>query len=178
MALLGIAIFLLVRVRSSVSDSIASLWCTFTLRPGEQECKEQTSANVKDMFGGTVGVVAAGAVDGAGCHARAERAPAGGASTEEESALVRDLPDNLKKWKWLKQQIAHAAPVHGTGDNGGIESEGAVPVKPARIKTAANKGGGEMARIVVALSGTLIQTREGKGGRQRGWSRMARLSSR
>eukprot|EP00899_Mesostigma_viride_P020943 jgi/Mesvir1/28850/Mv01527-RA.1 len=66
----------------------------------------------------------------------------GGASTEEESALVRDLPDNLKKWKWLKQQLVYAAPVHGTGDNGGIESEGAVPAKPARIKTAANKGGG------------------------------------
>eukprot|EP00899_Mesostigma_viride_P014489 jgi/Mesvir1/23040/Mv20913-RA.1 len=147
MALLGIAIFLLVRVRSSVSDSIASLWCTFTLRPGEQECKEKTSANVEDMFGGTVGVVAAGAVE---MLVKTELAVMhalnvlrrGGASTEEESALVRDLPDNLKKWKWLKQQLVYAAPVHGTGDNGGIESEGAVPAKPARIKTAANKGGG------------------------------------
>eukprot|EP00899_Mesostigma_viride_P013997 jgi/Mesvir1/22599/Mv05705-RA.1 len=146
MALLGIAIFLLVRVRSSVSDSIASLWCTFTLRPGEQECKEKTSANVEDMFGGTVGVVAAGAVE---MLVKTELAVMhalnvlrrGGASTEEESALVRDLPDNLKKWKWLKQQLVYAAPVHGTGDNGGIESEGAVPAKPARIKTAANKGG-------------------------------------
>eukprot|EP00899_Mesostigma_viride_P027368 jgi/Mesvir1/7816/Mv11758-RA.1 len=178
MALLGIAIFLLVRVRSSVSDSIASLWCTFTLRPGEQECKEKTSLTSRTCSEArSAWLQPVRSTELAVMHAL-NVLRRGGASTEEESALVRDLPDNLKKWKWLKQQIAHAAPVHGTGDNGGIESEGAVPVKPARIKTAANKGGGEMARIVVALSGTLIQTREGKGGRQRGWSRMARLSSR
>eukprot|EP00899_Mesostigma_viride_P021713 jgi/Mesvir1/29543/Mv21128-RA.1 len=140
MALLGIAIFLLVRVRSSVSDSIASLWCTFTLRPGEQECKEKTSANVEDMFGGTVGVVAAGAV--AGCHARAERAPTrGGEYGGGERA--REGPAGQPEEVEVAQAAARVrGPVHGTGDNGGIESEGAVPAKPARIKTAANKGGG------------------------------------
>eukprot|EP00899_Mesostigma_viride_P027555 jgi/Mesvir1/7985/Mv20125-RA.1 len=66
----------------------------------------------------------------------------GDAATDEEAGLIQDLPDNLKKWQWIKQQIRHATPLYGTGEAGGDSN---YPAPRARQESSNSKRTGKSA---------------------------------